>query len=176
MYRVKNIYSLIIAVAIVSSCFSCNRIKDKSEKIAEKAKNKAIVEKENIRDKIIPYYNSVTADTRFNKKRFEERFGFYPTPDVKEIYCYADVLGIDAKFQYSFKCDPSTFNRIIKEEGLEKDTSKNRMYIADEFAWWNDSTISTLAPYCKKSVDERFFIYMWYDAAERKAYYLDFDL
>jgi hypothetical protein len=173
---VKKTVSIFISLTIFVGTFSCQRIKDEGKQIAEKAKDKVVEKQENIRDKIIPYYNATTPDTRFNKKRFQERFGFYPTPDVKEIYCYADALGIDAKFQYSFKCEPLTFNRIIKEEGLAKDTSKNSLYIANEFAWWNDSIISTLTPYYKTSANERFFIYMWYDTAERKAYYLDFDL
>ncbi|MEO6549292.1 MAG: hypothetical protein ABIN94_14920 [Ferruginibacter sp.] len=127
-------------------------------------------------DKVIPTFDSFKPDTKFNKKRFEEFFGFAPTPDVKEIFCFGDQVGIDSKFLFSFKCDTSTKNKIVTNLHLTQadkpDNFSNGLW--QSFLWWDSAKISTLNPYWMKGEHE-YYRYLWFDQSKQTAYYIDFD-
>lgn len=103
---------------MIFSLDSCDGIKRKGNQVIDKAKERIIAKKDAAVDKAIPIFNSYTPDTKYNKKRFTEFFGFAPTSDVTDLYCYNDPIGIDSKFQFAFKCDSITRDRIVKHLNL----------------------------------------------------------
>ena len=139
------------------------------EKISEK-KNEAV-------DKVVPTFDSYNPDTKFNKKRFEEFFDFAPTSDVKNIYCFDDQIGIDSKFIFSFKCDDSTKNRIVKHLNLTKSNKPDNYSsgLWQSFPWWDSAKIVTLNPYWSKS-EKGYYKYLWFDKTKQMLYYIDFDM
>ena len=111
------------------------------------------------------------------KRRFEEFFGFQPTKDVREIYCYADVLGIDHDYSFSFICSTTTVDKICKHLHLSND-SINQTDISGlfhEFEWWNTNKIKKLTPFWTEG-DHQTYFYLWYDTLEHQAYYFEYDL
>jgi len=157
--------------------FSCDRIKRKGKQTANNAKEKIVNKKDDLADKIIPRFDSDAPDTKFNKKRFSEFFHFEPTPDVRNIYCYADQMGIDSKFFFSFNCDTTTLNRIINELHLihrdQPDLFGRGLW--QNFPWWDSAKIVTINPFSKKGDHETYW-YLWYDSTNKKVYYMDFDM
>ncbi|MFL5740424.1 MAG: hypothetical protein ACJ75B_09425 [Flavisolibacter sp.] len=143
----------------------------------EKAKAKLAEKKSGLTDKIIAHYDAYKPDTRFNNKRFLEFFGFAPTEDVKQLYCYADEIGIDNDYQFSFTCDTSTVAKITNNLKLSKaDQPENfSSGLWHSFPWWDSTSITVLKPYYKKGDHEKYW-YLWYDQAKSKAYYFEFDM
>ncbi len=171
-------YKIHISTVILTlTLLSCDRIKRKSNDIADKTKEKVIEKKDAVIDKVIPTFNSYTPDTKFNKKRFEEFFGFAPTEDVKEIYCFADEMGIDSKYLFSFKCDPSTKNKIVDRLHLTKGNQVDNFSrgLWQSFAWWDSVKIETLPPYYLKT-ENRDYQYLWFDEKKNAVYYISFDM
>ncbi len=155
---------------------SCHRIKKESHKVVDKAKQEIAEKKSELSDKIIAHYDAYHPDTKFNKKRFSEFFMFNPTSDVKNIYCYADEMGIDHDYQFSFNCDTNTMNKIIFNLKLKQriiDNNGNGFW--HKFPWWDSSKIERLKPFSKKG-EHQSYSYLWYDTAEQKAYYFSFDM
>jgi len=157
--------------------FSCDRIKRKGYEVVDRTKEKIREKKDAAIDKAIPTFDSYKPDTKFNRKRFEEFFGFAPTPDVSEIYCFDDQMGIDSKFLFSFKCDTSTKNNIVKHLNLiradKPDNSSSGLW--ENFPWWDSAKIVTLTPYWKKSEHE-YYRYLWFDKDKQMVFYIDFDM
>ena len=156
---------------------SCDRIKTKGRQAVHKTKNAMVNKKDQVVDKIIPRFDSDTADTEYNKRRFTEFFEFAPTPDVKEIYCYADEMGIDHKYQFSFTCDTNSINKIVKSLSLVKADSPTEFGsgLWHEFSWWDSDKVLKTPPYWKKGEYESYW-YLWYDKSKQKAYYFAFDM
>ncbi len=119
-------------------------------------------------------YTHDRPDTIENKKGFERHFGVSPSPDVTELYFYADELGIDAKYQLGFKADRSTVDKIIAKLGLEQMDQSFDDQIATEFPWWQKSDLAGLKPYHVQIA--KVHKYLWYDEKKRQVWYLDFDL
>ena len=94
MHLRKYILTITFGLILVS----CDRIKRKSHNVVDNAKDKIREKKDATLDKVLPTFDSYSPDTKSNKKRFEEFFGFPPTKDVTEIYCFDDQIGIDSKF------------------------------------------------------------------------------
>ena len=170
----KIILSTLILLLLA---FSCDRIKRKGKQTANNAKEKIKDKKDELADKLIPRFDSDAPDTKFNKKRFSEFFHFEPTPDVRNIYCYADLIGIDGKFFFSFNCDTTTLNRIINELNLIHRDQPDLTSIGlwQNFSWWDSAKIVTIPPFSKK-VEHEMYWYLWYDSTKKKAYYMDFDM
>jgi len=121
-------------------------------------------------------FDSKNPDTESNKKRFEEFFNFYPSPDVKNIYCFADELAFDHSYQFSFNCDKSTINKIVSELKLSLAYEPNNYseYLQREFFWWDRECVKEIPPYFKE--DDRNYWFLWYDTTNNKAYYIAFDM
>jgi hypothetical protein len=175
MVSFKHKYILIVIFLI--TILSCDKIKGKSHETINKSKQKIAEEKSALGDKIITHYDPYHPDTKFNKKRFSEFFLFNPTPDVKNIYCYADEMGIDHKYQFSFNCDVTTINKIISnlhlKSGIVDDNNGNDLW--QDFSWWDSLKIKKLKPFSKKGNHEAYW-YLWYDTLNTKAYYFSFDM
>jgi hypothetical protein len=167
----------ISAIALILSLASCDRIKRKGNQVVDKAKDKIIAKKDAAVDKVIPIFDSYTPDTKYNKKRFIDFFGFAPTSDITDLYCYNDQIGIDSKFQFAFKCDPGTKDRIVKHLNLTQaagpDNSSRGLW--QSFQWWDSAKIVTLNPYWRKD-DHEYYRYLWFDEEKKAAYYIDFDM
>jgi len=167
----------ILTIAFGMTLFSCDRIKTKGHDFIDKTKNKLNEKKNAVVDNVIPTFDSFKPDTKFNTKRFEEFFGFAPTPDVKEIFCFDDQIGIDSKFLFSFKCDTSTKNKIVKHLNLIKADKPDNFSsgLWQSFPWWDSAKIVTLHPYWMKD-DHEYYRYLWFDKSKQMVYYIDFDM
>ncbi len=167
---------ILISILLVTF-FSCNRIKRKGHEVYEQSKQSMNEKKANLEDKIIAHYNPYEPDTKFNKKRFTEFFMFAPTADVKNIYCYADEMGIDHDYQFSFNCDTTTINKIVSnlnlKQGQVPDNYGSGLW--HDFPWWDSSRIEHLKPYFKIGPHETYW-YLWFDITKQKAYYFSFDM
>ena len=170
-----TIYILTIVFGL--TLFSCERIKRKGHEVVNKTKEKISEKKNEAVDKVVPTFDSYNPDTKFNKKRFEEFFDFAPTSDVKNIYCFDDQIGIDSKFIFSFKCDDSTKNRIVKHLNLTKSNKPDNYSsgLWQSFPWWDSAKIVTLNPYWSKS-EKGYYKYLWFDKTKQMLYYIDFDM
>lgn len=171
----KTNYLILIIFAL--TIFSCDRIKNKGKEIAEKTEQKAKSKTTDLIDKAFPRFDSDKADTKYNKKRFEEYLEVKLTSDVKEIYSFGDFLGIDYKVLFSFTCDSTTIQRIVEKKGMEQ-TNENDDYglhFGDDFPWWNKERIKEIKAF-KKGEEYKFWQYLWYDKDSKIAYYEEFSL
>ena len=166
---------------LIFGSLSCDRVKRKAEQVTEKIKTKTKegVERqaERVVHKIFPPFDHDKPDTENNKKRFEDFIKVKITPDVKNIYCFDDAIGIDTDYMFSFDCDSLTSTKIIEVNGLKLDTvnTDNGFYIQHDFNWWDKGKITKLKKYSWTNGD-RYFKYFWYDKVDGKAYFFDFDL
>ncbi|HYH16000.1 MAG TPA: hypothetical protein VD794_12300, partial [Flavisolibacter sp.] len=144
--------AFILTCLIIATALSCNQLKRKGEAVVETTKQTVAEKKADLGDKIIARSDAYEPDTRYNRKRFAEFFGFAPTADVKNLYCYADEMGIDHKYQFAFNCDTVTVNRITSQLQLKKQNKPDNFSsgLWHSFPWWDSATIETLAPYQKK--------------------------
>lgn len=141
---------------------SCNRIKNKGQELA---------------NKVVPRFDAYEADTKFNKEHFTDFLKVDLTPDIKNIYCFDDAIGIDADYQFSFNCDSTTARKIINKHKLKRDkTTKDYAFgLQNDFEWWDKKKIEKLDLYSWQG-EHQYFKYFWYDNTEQKAYYFDFDM
>jgi hypothetical protein len=171
----KRIVYILIFLAIV--LFSCERIKNKGQEIATKTERKVKSKSKDLYDKISPQFDYDKADTKYNKKRFAEYLEIELTPDITNIYCYGDFLGADYKVLFSFSCDFSTVQKIIKQQGmaLTSDSNDDGLWFLDKFKWWDKDKIKELRAY-KVGKEYEYWHYLWYDKDNKKAYYEEFSL
>lgn len=167
----------ILKFILIATLFSCDGIKQKGRDTVDRSRQKIIAKKDAILDDLIPTFDSYSPDTKFNKKRFEEFFGFAPTSDVKEIYCFGDQMGIDSKFQFSFRCDTATKNRIVKNLALIRtnrpDNSSSGLW--KEFSWWDTGKITSINPY-RYEVEHKYYRYLWFDDTTYRLHYIEYDM
>jgi hypothetical protein len=156
---------------------SCGRIKQESREALHDTKEKAGSLKDAAVDKVFPRFDDVRPDTDHNRRRFREFFHFAPGPDVHNLYCIADQMGIDSKFAFAFRCNEATRDRIIRELSLKKDGSPDAdgSGLWPERPWWPGDRIRQLKPWHKKS-DQELYQQLWYDPLTQTAYYFEFDL
>lgn len=173
----KNQPSYFALLLLLICIYSCDGLLRKGKRTVATARTKIAEKKSDLGDKIITRYDAYTPDTRFNKKRFREFFGFEPTADVKGIYCHADEMGIDHDYQFSFTCDTATITKITKTFKLIKANQPDNFSsgLWHSFPWWDSTGITVLKPYLKKGTHET-YSYLWYDSNKSKAYYFSFDL
>lgn len=143
------------------------------EKIIEK-KNTAI---DKVAGKFFTNYNHDKVDTKANKKIFADFFGFQVTPDVQNLYAYADELGIDASYYLAFECNDSTIKKIKLKLDLQADkteTSFGGGLNSSPTFWWDTAFINRAKSSSKK--EKNLYWYLWYDKPKKKAYFLTFDI
>lgn len=154
----------LILSACLMSLVCCGRIKAKSKSVLF-----------DTIDNIHPLFDAAEPDTKYNKARFADFLKVSLTPDVKNIYCNANRIGIDASYQFAFNCSRQTAAHIIAANKLLPDTDKNySVSIGDTLGWWSIDDIMKLPRY--KSVDGDLYRIFWYDTTAFKGYFLDFDL
>ncbi|MDD2982930.1 MAG: hypothetical protein PHQ74_06045 [Crocinitomicaceae bacterium] len=169
----NSIYVLII---LTCSFTACNRIKEEAIDVAMKTEQKVKAKSTDALDQVFPKFDAYTPDTKFNKKRFVEYLGVELSAAVKDIYCYGDFLGIDYKVLISFTCDSTTVQRIITRKKMEITADEDvGLNFSEEFPWWNKERIKILKPY-KYGKEDQFWEYIWYDKANKKAYFEAFSL
>ena len=151
--------NLLLTILATLTLISCERVKQKSADLS---------------DKVLAKFDPIHPDTRFNKKRFIEFFGFSPTQDVRELYCYSDRLGIDASYYFSFKCHERTVHRIKEALKLTNDSTSSGLNGFDlKYSWWDNDRIDTIKPLTRQ--DGSVYWYLWYDKENEKVYFLTFD-
>lgn len=166
---------------LILSSLSCNRIKNKAEKITDKAKSKAkqeiVKQTDRVIDKVFPPFDHDKPDTDNNKKRFQDFLKVEITSDIMEIYCFDDAIGMDADYMFSFKCNSATSDKIIKAHGLGIDStnSDNGFGMQHDFDWWDKKRIAQLDRFSWTN-GQGYHKYYWYDNENGKAYFFDFDM
>jgi hypothetical protein len=167
-------YIPVIAFCLLAA--SCDRARSKGEEIAEQVKQEVKDRSKEMVDRVAPHFDAYEPDTKFNKERFRDFLQVELTPDIRNIYCFDDAIGIDADYQFGFNCDTSTARRIIEKHGLTLDTvtTDYGFGMQHDFEWWDKTKIEKLALYSWQG--DQYFKYFWYDTAEQKAYFFDFDL
>jgi hypothetical protein len=171
----QTIYiSTIILVLII---VSCDRIKNKGQELAYKTEKKVKDKSKDLVDKVVPHFDAYKSDTKFNKERFKDFLKVDLTPDIKNIYCFDDRIGIDADYMFSFNCDTTTARKIIEKHQLkiDKETTDYAFGLQHDFDWWDKKKIEKLDLYSWQG-DHQYFKYFWYDKTEKKAYYFDFNM
>ncbi|WP_223241504.1 hypothetical protein [Flammeovirga sp. EKP202] len=177
MRRLIHISTLFILIIGVTSC---DQIKNKTEKVTtkikEKAKNKLRVQTQKVIDKVAPTFDHDKPDTENNRKRFSDFLKVEITPDVKNIYCFDDVIGIDADYMFAFNCNETTSQKIIEYHHLSIDSlnTNNGFSMQNDFEWWDKDRIENLQKYSWTNGNQ-YFKYYWYDSENGKAYFFDFD-
>ena len=141
----------------------------------EKASEKIELGRDEVQD-FFPIFNSDKADTKNNKKRLREFLGLEITPDIKNIYCFDDAIGIDSDYMFAFNCDAESSEKIIQKHHLKKDEhSENAFGLQHNFSWWNKEEIAKLDLYSWNK-DQQYFKYYWYDEKNKKSYYFEFTM
>jgi hypothetical protein len=150
-------------------------MKNKGQEIVNKTEHKVKSKSKDFVDMLFPRFDSYNADTEYNKKRFEEYLDIELTSDIKEIYCFADFIGIDYKVLFSFTCDSTTIQEIINRKNLKLTDENNDkgLLFPDDFKWFDKEIIERLRPF-KKGKENKFWQYLWYDKENKKAYYEEF--
>ena len=173
MKQTLYISTIIFTLTIVS----CDRIKNKGQELADKTEEKVKDKSKDLVDKVAPHFDADRPDTKFNKERFTDFLKVELTPDIKNIYCFDDAIGIDADYMFSFNCDTTTARKIIEklQLKLDKETTDYAFGLQHDFDWWDKKKIEKLDLYSWQG-DHQYFKYFWYDKAEQKAYYFDFDM
>ncbi|MDU1892913.1 MAG: hypothetical protein E6767_19710 [Dysgonomonas sp.] len=116
------------------------------------------------------------ADTKNNKGKFKDYLKVDLTPDVKDIYCFGDFIGIDSSVYFSFTCDSTTIQRIIDRNNLVLSDSYDRgLSLNYNFTWWDEEKIAKIRPY-KTDEGGNLIQYLWYDKENKKAYYQKFSI
>lgn len=166
-----------IFILFILTLYSCNRIKDEGIDIATKTEQKVKEKSKDVLDNVFPIFDAHIADTKFNKKRFVEYLEVELSDDVKDIYCYGDFLGIDYKVLFSFTCDSATIQKIIAKKEMELSTEAYDvgLHFEEEFSWWNKEKIKILKSY-KYGKEDKFWEYLWYDKANKRAYFEAFSI
>ncbi len=93
--------TLYILTVILIFLSSCDKIKNKGKEIASNAENKIKDKSEKIIDKAFPHFDYDKADSKFNKQRFTEYLQIDLSADILNIYCFGDFLGADYKVNSS---------------------------------------------------------------------------
>ena len=169
--------TIYIVSVIIFFFYSCGRIKEKGKNLAARTEQKVKDKSKDLVNKVAPQFDADQPDTKFNKERFRDFLQVELTPDIKNIYCFDDAIGIDADYQFSFNCDPLTSKRIIEKHKLTLDTvtTDYAFGLQNDFSWWDKKKIEKLKLYSWNDGGQ-YFKYFWYDAAEQKAYFFDFDM
>jgi hypothetical protein len=169
-----NVQPLLLVVLVVAGC---TQLQSKSKEIARKTQQKFATKKDELVDKLHPHFDAYHPDTPFNRKRFHEFLKIPLTDDVHSIYCFADEMGIDADYQFAFKCSPATVQRLVKKLQLKPGSPyfDDISSLQTEFEWWKKKEIQPLDVYSHQ-VSPTYYRYFWYDVHKQKAYYFEFDM
>ena len=98
----------ISTTVFILTLVSCDRIRNKGQELADKSEKKLNTKSNDIVDKVIPRFDAYQPDTKYNKERFKDFLQVDLTEDIKNIYCFDDVIGIDADYMFSFNCKTTT--------------------------------------------------------------------
>lgn len=177
----NNLRSLALIGASALLVMGCGRIASLADDAIDAAKgttkkvgDEAVRYSDDLVDEVVPRFDAHTPDTRFNRERYTEFFRMFPAKDVIDLFCYGDQMGPDQRFQFSFTCDSSTVNAIRLKLALHAaDSTCGDAGFTVPQPWWNDAFTRASKPWCR--AEDRYYRFLWYDAANRKAYYLDYD-
>ena len=167
----------ISTIVLILTLVSCERMRDKGKNLIDKTEQKVKDKSKDVVDKVVPHFDAYQADTKYNKERFKDFLQVDLTPDIKNIYCFDDAVGIDADYMFSFNCNKTTAKKIIEKHQLnfDKETKDYAFGLQHDFEWWDKKKIEKLDLYSWQG-EHQYFKYFWYDKADQKAYYFNFDM
>jgi hypothetical protein len=167
----------ILFLLFLLTSLSCGRIREKSSRAVSLAKARIITKKDAMVDKVFTRFDAHTPDTKANKKRFQEFFGFEPGADVKNLYCLNETFSMDAGYYFAFTCDDSTRHKIVDFLALRPDKTNMGFgggLFSNPTNWWDTAAIGKLLPYTR--VEGNLSWYLWYDRTTDKAYFFTFNI
>ena len=184
--KMKHNSLLLLLLAFLSALNSCQRIKNKGEELADTsvALGKELADTAAVRgpqyakaavNEVVPMFDAYTPDTKYNTERYTDFILDTLTPDVKNIYCFGDQIGIDANYQFAFTCNAATAQKIIAAHELKPDTANEFTGFRTDFKWWDATKIEKLDCYTHEG-EHRIFTHFWYDEAEQKGYFTTYDM
>lgn len=173
---------VLIMFTLLSLMLSCGRIRWKGREVVEEGKQKIAHGKVVVLDKVWPQFDAGTADTRNNKKRFHEFMHFDAGPDVMDLYCWDDRIGINSSFFFGFRCQDTTIKRVINVLHLQPYRGQIDSLTGEwsgslfqcRMPWWDSAAIQRIIPYVNK--EDRLYWYLWYDTKREMAYFETFDM
>lgn len=170
----KQVTKSVFIAMMVIALFACDRLKQKT---GETTHNGDTGDVRTATDTSLQPFDHDKPDTENNRKRFREFLKVELTPDVRNIYCFDDELGIEADYMFAFNCDSVTSAKIIRVHRLTPDReNKNNCFdLQQDFAWWDKKRIARLPKYVWTDGLQN-YTYYWYDRENKKAYYFDFDV
>lgn len=173
----RLICTICFLILISSWLVSCKEVKKETIETYQEAKDQFKSKIKEGLNQAFPQFDAYEADTENNKARFKEFLQVEISPDIKNIYCHADEMGIDASYQFGFHCNRHTVSKILEQHelqpNLETQTLDSRG-VEDSFSWWDPSVVATLPKYTWEG-ENNFYKYFWYDSTAQSAYYLEFD-
>lgn len=167
----------ILSLLIPLLMYSCGRISNKGRELYDGAKHMAKDQAKATIDKVVPQFDPYIADSKFNRRRFEDYLQLKPGDSARNIYAYGDFLGIDYHVMLAFECDPSFAQKIIRtnELVLSAETDRKNLSYGTSFDWWPKEQLDAL-PQFIKGEDYKYYKILWVDSSAQKAYYLEFSL
>ncbi len=177
----KSGLTLLFLLSLSTSLFCCDRLRHKGKLAVRKVEDKAAnVLRSQIQKAVVvvfPPFDHARPDTENNKIRFKDFIQVELTPDVENIYCFDDPIGIDQDYMFAFNCDSTTSQKIIQKHQLILDTLHmgNGSGMQHDFEWWDKKRIEQLPQYSWTN-GKQYYKFYWYDAQNRKAYFFDFDM
>jgi len=168
--------SLTLAIFLL---LSCGRIRNEGHAVVDRAKNAVKAKESKLLDKIASHFDYYTPDTKANKQRFREYFGFYPGADVKNLYIYNDDMFLDATYYFGFTCADSTRQKLVDSLQLHPDR-KNMSFggglFSSPFPWWDTAAIQKIRPYSRVDESKNLHWYLWYDPATSRAFFFTYTM
>lgn len=170
-------YTFLLLLVLTSCEGNLTKAEQVAKEYAEKTEQLLKQQAKEAADKVFPVFDAYTPDTKNNKERFKDFLKVAITPDVKKIYCFDDVMGIDADYMFAFECNTATSKKIIATNHLtlDNENADNGFGMQTDFDWWDKEKIQELPKYSWTDGDQ-YFNYYWYDQKHQKAYFFDFDL
>lgn len=120
-------------------------------------------------------YNAKKADTQENRKGFARVTGIDPGSDVTEIYFYADELGWDPLYCFSFQCSRKTAQKIIEHLKLKKNENadwQEPFPVPDDLFWWNSEERKNSVFYCRRMEQPEKTYYFWFHPRSTKCQFM----
>ena len=120
--------------------------------------------------------NSTTPDTVANRKRFERHLGFPPDDSITQVYYYADEIGVDVRYQMSFKCNRERVDDIIRQLGLSPAPDPyGGLRPITGFTWWTEGATKDCELWVAESSKD-YFRELWYSEERGVVLYQEYSL
>lgn len=116
-----------------------------------------------------------------NRYRLASVLGFTPPKDIRNITVRSDDPANKEAHWFSFECTDTTIDYIKKKLQLSAQASVSGAHAAapqpapEKATWWDNSFADKATPLVRIDNMKQAAVYLWYNAAKRKAYLFSYD-